>query len=225
MYNCLIVDDEPNAHAVLKHYIAMDTELNIAGQAYNAIEAQSYLDTKNIDIVFLDINMPEITGLQMLKQKNIKASIILTTAYSDYALDGFELGVTDYLLKPIPLNRFINAIQKAKKILLVENLDKFIYFKINGMNMKILYSDILYFESVGNYIKIHTIQKKHLTIGTLSDLENTLNEQDFLRIHKSYIVNNKFLKNTSNKTSITINENTIPIGRTYKGTVVKFMEE
>ncbi len=220
MYNCLIVDDEPNAHAVLKHYIAMDAELQLTAQAYNAAEAKSVLEKQNIDIIFLDINMPEITGIQLLQTNNIKACVILTTAYSEFALEGFDLGVTDYLLKPIPQNRFEAAVQKAKKLLQVENLDRFIMFKINGLNTKFLYSDILYFESVGNYIKIHTVTKPHLIIGTLTELESSLHQNYFVRIHKSYIVNTKLATLQSNKNAVQIKEASLPIGRTYKPIII-----
>ncbi len=224
MYKCLIVDDEPNAHEVIKHYLAQDSELQLTAQAFNAIEAQAILQEKSIDIVFLDVNMPEITGLQLLVQNKINACVILTTAYSEFALDGFDLGVIDYLLKPIPPARFETAIIKAKKLLQVEKLERFIIFKINGLNIKFLYSEILYFESVSNYLKIHTTQKYYLALGTLSDLENNLHHQYFIRIHKSYIVNKTFANLKPNKSAILLQQMELPIGRTFKSAVCSMLQ-
>jgi DNA-binding LytR/AlgR family response regulator len=223
MYNCLIVDDEPMAHKVIEFYCAKDKTLRIAAQAFDAIEAKKYLEESNIEIIFLDINMPEISGLQLLSQIKSNASIILTTAYAEFALDGFELGVTDYLLKPIPEDRFNVAITKAKRHLQSENLNKFIHFKVNGMKIKFLFTDILYFESKGNYLKIITENKSYLTIATLTELEHTLSNKDFIRIHKSYMINTKCLIGITNKEAIKINDTELPIGRTYRMDVLKYM--
>jgi two-component system, LytTR family, response regulator len=225
MHNCLIIDDEPMAHKVIEFYCSRDASLRIIAQAYDAIEAKKVLEEKSIDIIFLDINMPEISGLQFLSQISTNASVILTTAYAEFALDGFEHGVIDYLLKPIPEDRFKIAIAKAKKFLVAENLKKFIRFKINGINTKFLFSDILYFESKGNYVKIVTRNKNYLAISTLAELENSLSISDFIRIHKSFIVNSLFVINAENKDSVQVNEVVLPIGRTYKSTVINFLEQ
>jgi two-component system, LytTR family, response regulator len=225
-YNCLIVDDEAAAHEVLKNYIARLKHLKLAAQAYDAIEAGEVIKAQEIDIVFLDINMPEISGLEFIVTLKDAPKIILTTAYSEYALDAFDLGVVDYLVKPIPFNRFLKCIHK---ILPTENEtsknvdEQSIELKIDGVNKIIQYSDILYFQSLGNYIKIVIGNKSFLTILTMQELEKKLSSKIFVRVHKSFIVPMVQLKNHIAFQNITIASQIIPIGRSYKVVVQKLV--
>jgi two-component system, LytTR family, response regulator len=223
MINCLIVDDEPNAHAVLINYIDRNSKLKLIAQAYSAIEADLLLRDNNIDLIFLDINMPEMTGIEYLKTKQNDAQIILTTAYSDYALDGFNFGVVDYLLKPIPFPRFEQAIEKAKILIEKNKVELFIHFKIDGIKKKFLYSDIIYFQSLGNYVKIVTTSKNYLVIMTLLELEKQLQNNYFVRIHKSYIVPRHIIVEKTHLQKISIAELQIPVGRTYKDIVLEIL--
>jgi two-component system, LytTR family, response regulator len=223
MINCIIVDDEPNAHAVLVNYINRHDALNLVAQAYSAIEAKTLFEDHNIDLIFLDINMPELSGIEYLKSEQIQAQVILTTAYSEFALDGFDLGVADYLLKPIPYPRFEQAIEKTKNLMERNKKEKFIHFKIEGIKKKFLYSEILYFQSLGNYIKIVTPVKSFLLIGTLLELEKELTHNYFVRIHKSFIVPRHTITQKNHLLKINIGTTEIPVGRTYKDIVMEIL--
>jgi DNA-binding LytR/AlgR family response regulator len=221
---CLIVDDEPAAHLVLENYIGKLDQLELVGNAYNAIEGSKFIMSHEIDVVFLDINMPEISGLEFIQTMKNQPSIILTTAYSEYALNAFDLGVIDYLVKPIPLARFLKAINKLTSNGIQSNepsekhaVSKYsIQFRVDGAMQEFKYADILFFQGLGNYIKIITAEKSYLTILTMTDLELQLDESNFMRIHKSYIINTRHLDKTIPKEFVFIGKNTIPIGRSYK---------
>jgi two-component system, LytTR family, response regulator len=226
-YNCLIVDDEEAAHEVLKNYIARLKYLHVTAQAYDAIEAGEIMKQQEIDFVFLDINMPEISGLEFIVTLKNPPKIILTTAYSEFALDAYDLGVVDYLVKPIPFNRFLKCMHK---ILPAENEvsniiteEKSIELKIDGANKVIQYSDVLYFQALGNYIKIVTASKNYLTILTMQELEKKLALKIFVRVHKSFIVPTLKLKQHIGFQKIIIANQEIPIGRSYKVVVQKMV--
>jgi two-component system, LytTR family, response regulator len=226
-YNCLIVDDEEAAHEVLKNYIARLKYLHVAAQAYDAIEAGEIIKQQEIDIVFLDINMPEISGLEFIVTLKNPPKIILTTAYSEFALDAYDLGVVDYLVKPIPFNRFLKCMHKIlpadNKIPTTHREEKSIELKIDGSNKIIQYSDVLYFQALGNYIKIVTASKSYLTILTMQELEKKLASKVFIRVHKSFIVPTLNLKKHVGFQKILIANQEIPIGRSYKVVVQKMV--
>jgi two-component system, LytTR family, response regulator len=226
-YNCLIVDDEDAAHEVLKNYIARLKYLHVAAQAYDAIEAGEIIKQQEIDIVFLDINMPEISGLEFIVTLKNPPKIILTTAYSEFALDAYDLGVVDYLVKPIPFYRFLKCMHKIlpadNKIPVTHTEEKSIELKIDGMNKVIQYSDVLYFQALGNYIKIVTASKNYLTILTMQELEKKLAPKIFVRVHKSFIVPTLQLKQHIGFQKIIIANQEIPIGRSYKVVVQKMV--
>ncbi len=221
---CLIVDDEPAAHIVLENYIGKLDNLQLAGNAYNAIEGSKFLLSQDIDVVFLDINMPEISGLEFIQTMKNQPSIILTTAYSDYALNAFDLGVIDYLVKPIPLARFLKAINKLTSITALQKLNAktqsvdrvSIELKVDGDMKKFNLDDIQFFQGMGNYIKIFTEQKSYLTILTMTDLESQLKNSNFIRVHKSYILNTRYFDNSMPRDFVNIGKHNVPIGRSYK---------
>lgn len=226
IYNCLIVDDEAAAHEVLKNYIARLKYLQLHAQAYDAVEAEEIIKTQQIDIVFLDINMPEISGLEFLVTLKNTPKIILTTAYSEYALDAYDLGVVDYLVKPIPFNRFLKCLHKilpaqneTPKIKEKQTID----LKIDGHTKTIDYSTVLYFQALGNYIKIVTEKKNFLTILTMHELEKKLDTTKFVRVHKSFIVPTEQLKNHIAFQNVIITNQRIPIGRSFKVVVQKLI--
>ncbi len=227
---CLIVDDEPPAHKVLENYINKLDTLELAGNCYNAIEAINEIHQGNIDLVFLDINMPELTGIEMLQTLQDPPIIVLTTAYSEFALDGFELGVTDYLLKPIRFNRFLKSINRAldlsqknsgdaKEHEKASNEEDFFFVKVDGVQHKIWFTDILYIQSKGNFVQLHLGDKKMLTAETLSNMDKKLSPHGFLRVHKSYVINARKVKSIQGN-QLEIEGMKVPIGNSYKQVVL-----
>lgn len=219
---CLIVDDEPPAIKIIENYLGKLKNVEIAGTARNVIEAMEILKHENVDVIFLDINMPEISGMSMLKIMRVLPVVILTTAYSDYALESYEYDVADYLLKPFRFERFVKAVEKARALVkppqpLPEKtpVQDFVEFKVNGTNRKILLDDILYLQSLGNYIKIFTHNKRILSLQTTREMEESLPRKTFVRIHKSYIVNISKISDYSSE-FVFISNAKLPIGKTYK---------
>lgn len=221
---CLIVDDEVLAQDVIEKYIATISTLKLVGRCDNAVEAISFLHNNEVDLLFLDLNMPELSGLDMLKTLANPPKVILTTAYSEYALESYEFGVVDYLLKPIKLERFIKAVnkvveQQALTKVTEETFDdsqaKSIFVKEDHVVYKLDYKDILFIEAYGNYLKMHTIDKVHVIRETLHDMVEKLPDELFQRIHKSYVVSlSKITSMSGNR--IYIDKTELPVGETYK---------
>lgn len=212
---CLIVDDEPPAHKVLQNYIARFESLKLAGNCFNAIEAINFLHKNRIDILFLDIEMPEITGIEMLESLAHPPSVVLTTAYSQFALKGFDLGVTDYLLKPIRFERFAKAVNRIVASLEQSSKEQYIFIKSDGNQHKINFSEMMFLEAFGNYVKIHTPDNVLLTAATLTEMQLILPFAHFIRVHKSHVINSQYIsKITGNQ--IFIGKHIIPIGASYR---------
>lgn len=220
---CIIVDDEPLAHSILEKFIIKLSSLELVHQCNNAFDAMSYLHQHKVDIMFLDINMPDFTGLEMLKTIQNPPQVILTTAYSEYAVESYEYNVVDYLLKPFSFDRFLKAVNKASikkentqdSAEATESKQEFIFLKADKATHKVLLSEILYVEACGNYMKIHLPKKKIMVYEKMHEIEEKLPNDDFIRVHKSFIVAfNKIEKIEGNR--IFIQENKIPIGQTYK---------
>ena len=217
---CIIVDDEPAAHYVLANYIKQNPNLELVFQGYNGIEAMDYLRENRVDLMFLDINMPEISGMELLKILQVHPKTILTTAYSEFALESYDYGVIDYLLKPIYFPRFLKAVDR---FFLTENTinkeDEIIVnsvsVKIDGYFVDIELDQLLYAQSFGNYVKLHTIKRTYLASITTSELEKCLPEKNFMRIHKSYIVALDKIE-TAEKDFVIIKKEKLPIGITYR---------
>ena len=198
MINCIIVDDEPHAIEVLEHYIKQTPHLQLVTAFSNPIEALQLLTQRKIDLVFLDIHMPEISGIDFIKAIQGKTKVILTTAYSEFALEGYELSVVDYLLKPIRLPRFLAAVQKAieqinsqhESASQTEHDDDYIFVKTEskGKLLKINLGDIDFIESMKNYVAIHRGGQKTLVYTSMKDLEDRLPKKQFIRVHKSFII-------------------------------------
>jgi DNA-binding LytR/AlgR family response regulator len=189
----LVVDDEPIARKGIMEYVRQIDYLNAVAQCKSAAEAAGLLQKNKIDLVFLDIQMPKLTGIEFVKALADPPLIIFTTAYSEYALEGFELDVVDYLLKPISFARFLKAAEKAQSYVNARNREvsitpDFFFIKCNGKIEKIIMADVVYIEAMANYVIIHTRQKRYITYLTFSGIEEQLPTQLFVRIHKSYIV-------------------------------------
>lgn len=225
---CLIIDDEPPAQAVLKKYITQVTSLDLIGSCENAIEAISFLQSKPIDLLFLDIQMPGLLGTNFIRTMNNPPKVIFTTAYRKFALEGFELNAVDYLLKPISFDRFITGVNKILQLNLrmnIENPDSsqlehennhpFLYLRSNRKMVKILFDDILFIESLKDYIKVVTNHRTIVSRNSISSLEEMLPKNVFLRIHRSYIVAISKI-DSFNTEVIDIAKRELPIGRLFK---------
>jgi DNA-binding LytR/AlgR family response regulator len=199
MINCFIIDDEQHAIDILMHYISQTPYLHLAGSATNPIEALQIVAEQNIDVVFLDIQMPELSGIDFVKAVGSKTKIILTTAYSEFALESYDLDVVDYLLKPIRLPRFLQAVQKAVKLLRenhpAEGTEKsdeddyiFVKTESKGKLLKINLPDIDYIEGMKNYVAIYQGGRKTLVYTSMKELEERLPHKSFIRVHKSFII-------------------------------------
>ncbi len=199
MINIIIVDDEPLAQDVLETYVEKVPELNLVKKCSNALQANEVLKNENIDLMFLDIQMPQLTGIDFLKTLSNPPLVIFTTAYDNYAIEGFELNALDYLLKPISLERFIKAVNKAmdqielkKKEGIAESIttdSDYIFVKADKKLVKISYGDILYIEGLKDYVIIRMDTSRVITLQTMKSLEDKLPEGIFKRIHRSYIIN------------------------------------
>ncbi|GIQ60884.1 DNA-binding response regulator [Flavobacterium collinsii] len=217
---CIIVDDEPAAHYVLANYIKQNPQLELVFQGYNGIEAMDYLRDHPVDLMFLDINMPEISGMELLKIIPTHPSTILTTAYSEYALESYDYGVIDYLLKPIYFPRFLKAIDRFfatenGKMKTEETVVSSVTVKVDGYFIDIELDQLLFAQSFGNYVKLHTTKRTYLASITTSEFEKCLPEKNFMRIHKSYIVALDKIE-TTDKDFVVIKNERLPIGITYK---------
>ncbi|MFV5685658.1 LytR/AlgR family response regulator transcription factor [Flavobacterium sp. GB2R13] len=217
---CIIIDDEPAAHYVLVNYIKQNPQLELVFQGYNGIEAMDYLRDNKVDLMFLDINMPEITGIELLKIIPTHPKTILTTAYSEFALESYDYGVIDYLLKPIYFPRFLKSVERFfstenSKIKTEEVIVNSVSVKVDGYFIEIELDQLLFAQSFGNYVKLHTLKKTYLASITTTEFEKCLPEKNFMRVHKSYIVALDKIESTE-KDFVIIKKERLPIGITYK---------
>ncbi|MEN1785589.1 MAG: LytTR family DNA-binding domain-containing protein [Bacteroidota bacterium] len=232
--NCIIIDDEPLAINIIKSYCEDIGGLNVVGAFSNPLQSISALQNDAIDLVFLDIEMPQITGIEFVKSIDKKPLFIFTTAYPEYAIDGFDLNAVDYLVKPIPFPRFVTAINRAKELKSLrkrfgktghvssasgneQEVDQFIFVKSDYGNVKIRLEDITYIQGLKDYLKIHvdTDRKPILTLMNFRSIESKLSSNNFVRVHRSFIVNIHKIHSVQ-KSKIIIDDIRIPIGESYK---------
>jgi DNA-binding LytR/AlgR family response regulator len=230
---CLIIDDEPLAASVLENYIQKLKNVELVKICEDALEAVNLIHQNRIDLIFLDIQMPELSGLDFAKSLSNPPSIIFTTAYRNYAVEGFELNALDYLLKPFGFDRFLTAMNKYYKLRSLpqqefnqlstpEKTEQHIFVKENRKMVKIYLKDILFIESLSDYVKIHTKQRNIVTKQLLCYFEQELPSDQFYRIHRSYIISRPQIEAYSNQ-HVEIAGNSIPIGRNYKLRVQDFL--
>lgn len=227
---CVIIDDEPLAVELLEDFVKKVDSLELVSTFNNAIDAVSFINQNNIDLIFLDIQMPHFSGIDFLNTIEKKPLVIFTTAYSDYAVEGFNLGAVDYLVKPIPFHRFLKSVVRAQQISnpaatvqhISENIvapeveQDFMFVRAEYENVKMNFSDILFIEGLKDYVKIYTTDNKFtLTLISLIKLENLLSNKGFSRIHRSYIINIKHVKSIQ-KNKVLISDKRIPISESYK---------
>ncbi|MBU2996252.1 LytTR family DNA-binding domain-containing protein [Cellulophaga baltica] len=213
---CLVIDDEELARALIKSYINDVDFLELEGDFENPLEALQVLKTKKIDLLFLDIQMPEIKGTEFAKIVGGDTKIIFTTAYSEYALEGYELNVVDYLLKPITFTRFLTAVQKVnvETNALPNDTDESITIKSGYDLHKVKYSDINYIKSDSEYVTFYTDGKKIMSLQSLKSLEKTIPSELFIRVHRSYIVNKSKVNSLTGR-DLVLNDTKIPISDSY----------
>lgn len=222
---CLIVDDEPPAIRLLEKYVAKIPFLELEATTTSSIQALSIIEQSNIDLVFLDIQMPELTGLQLSKIIKGKTKIIFTTAYSQFALDSYDVNAVDYLLKPFEFERFYEAVKKVENTFvnqnqvseLPKNTSEYLFVKTDGKNNfeKVYVKEILYIEALKNYVAIHLTGNQIITNNTLKNIEDLLPKSEFIKTHKSFIISLRHITKTDSL-SVYINDKNIPIGDTYK---------
>ncbi|MBW6536796.1 MAG: LytTR family DNA-binding domain-containing protein [Mariniphaga sp.] len=232
--NCLIVDDEPLARELMRSHIQKLDNFEIVAECSDAMKALEALRNHKVDLMFMDIQMPQITGIEFLKTLKHPPQVIITTAYREYALEGFELDVVDYLLKPITFKRFLKSVNKYFLVSFdsfgsVENyspannnVEAFIYVKENKKVLKLHLNDILYIEGLSEYVKIHTPEKRIVTKTSMTSMEEKLQDNDFVRIHKSYIVSLRKIE-AFTSSSIEIEGKELPIGRSFKNKVAQVL--
>lgn len=227
---CLIVDDEPPAREIIRRYIEQVPALQLAGECGNAVQAFTLLQQQSIDLLFLDIRMPQLNGNDFLKALKNPPKVIFTTAYAEYALEGYDLDVIDYLMKPIPFDRFLKSVNKAYQQTIQKNevsaavdekkTDSFVYFRADRKMIKVMLQDILYIESMKDYIKVFTKNGTIITKQSISSVESMLPEKEFIRTHRSFIVASRHIRSFTSEL-IEINNAEIPIGKLFRNTVMK----
>ncbi|HMQ49008.1 MAG TPA: response regulator transcription factor [Saprospiraceae bacterium] len=232
-WTCLIVDDEEPARNLMENYINRLPFLKIVGKCANPLEALAILQTQTVELIFLDIQMPELTGVEFLKTLTQRPKVIFTTAYKEYALEGYELEVVDYLLKPFRFERFLQAVNKATKLLSLERQEHLpntpveepeikavhrdhVLVKSDFKVYRIYFKDILYIESMKEYVAYHTLsQGRILSLGSLKNLEATLPKDQFMRVHKSYMIAQDKVSALEGNTLL-IGKERIPVGANYR---------
>ena len=238
MINCLIVDDEEHAIKNLVHHVNEVPFLNLIASTTNPLKALELVNSQKIDLIFLDIQMPELSGIELIKTIKGRARVILTTAYSEFAIEGFELDVVDYLLKPVAFPRFLQAAQKVLNIITsfnsetganIENTEEGFFFvksEIKGKMLKVNFKEIDYVESLKNYVAIHYNGKKVLALQSLKDIEDRLPSKYFVRIHRSYIVAlNRIAGVEGNMVALKNIKAELLLGETYKASFFERMKD
>jgi two-component system, LytTR family, response regulator len=232
---CIIIEDEPLAQTLLEQHLQQLKNYDLLGKFENPLQALDIIQEKRIDVIFLDINMPGMTGLGLLQTfTDYRPHIVFTTAFPEYAIEAFDYNVVDYLVKPISFERFVKAINKIKDKMILSNIKNqngtnnavnhdikanFIWIKVDKKQMKIYESDIIYIEGMGDYLKIHLVNKTLITHTTMNSLIELLDPKEFVRVHKSYIVRLGAIKSYTIHSLITVNDKEISVGVSYQAKV------
>lgn len=223
--NCLIIDDEPVARNGMEEYVREVDFLNLVAKCENPLKAASYLKEQRIDLLLLDIHMPKLSGIEFLKTLKDPPMAIFTTAYSEYALEGYSLDIIDYLMKPVSFDRFLRAVQKASDFFSLKHQirpveQEYFFIKCDSKYERINFSELLFVESLQNYVVIHTAERKYITYLTLSAVEEQLPQQQFMKIHKSYLIALNKVKAIEGNEVVLHNNHHIPISRALKDEVM-----
>lgn len=228
-FSCILVDDEPPALEILNHYISETPLLVVVKECHHAMAAFEYLQQHRVDLIFLDVQMPRLLGTELLRSLPHAPKVIFTTAYRDYAVEGFELGAVDYLLKPYSFDRFLRAVHKVLDLervpqatpnILANSSDRFLYVRADRKMVKIMVDDIRYIESLKDYVRIFVKDHQIITKQTITALEEMLPENEFVRVHRSFIVALKKV-DSYNHHSLFVNKSELPVGPLYKQEILK----
>ncbi len=232
MIKYLIIDDEHIAHDIVKGYCDLLPNMQLMKNCYDALEAIEYLNNNEVDLIFLDLNMPKLKGFDFLKTLPSPPMVIVTTAYSEYAVEGYELNISDYLLKPFSFERFLKAVnkamgsnsqkQKTSTVIEQDNTIQTIFLRSNKKYTQVIIGNILYAEAAGNYTKVITLNETITIREKISDLLEELPNNDFLQVHKSFMVAKKHIKSIEGN-RIVINDHIIPIGKIYKTNISQLL--
>lgn len=232
MHKFIIIDDEPLAHEIIEEFCTMIPHIQLVGQCYSAIEALQFLSKEKVDFIFLDINMPKLSGLDFLRTLSNPPKVIITSAYKEYAIEGYELNVVDYLLKPIPFDRLVKAVNKVtmeSKDVEVKTISSYqktsserFFVKGDKKHHQIEMTNILFVEAYGNYSKLYLRDEMIVSHEKISNYEALLSDRNFIRVHKSFIIAIDKIKSIEGN-RIIIEEHKIPIGQTYKSNVNKLL--
>lgn len=226
---CIIIEDQPPAQRILKRYIHDYGKLELVGTFSDAIQALEFLKNDHVDLMFLDIHLPKLSGIDFLKALDNPPSVILTTAFPDFALESYDLNVVDYLLKPFSFLRFIKAVSKVQerkaKDSTVKNIVEPIYIKSGHEYHKVEIENILFIHSDRDYTEVHTKDNKYLSGESLKYWEEFLAENKFIRVHKSYLINENHIRKVRSSEIEMVSENVLPIGRVYKENVSRFLKK
>jgi two-component system LytT family response regulator len=242
MIHCLLVDDEPGALDILSHYVSKTPFLHQVAACLGPVEALEKVYTEKVDLIFLDIHMPELSGMDFIRLLKGRTKVILTTAYSQYALEGYEYDVVDYLLKPIPFDRFLQAARKAQDLLALpaasaasaagstpdvptESADDSVFVKVDSRMQRVRFADILFVEGLGNYVTIHTPTGKLVTLLTMKEVEERLPAGKFMRVHRSYILALDKVQYIEGNQVFLDKKTAVPLGETYRAAFFKTLEE
>ncbi len=222
MINCLIVDDEPLAQEILESYVRESKELQLIKKCSTAFEAFEILHNQQIDLLFLDVKMPGLSGIDFIRSLKNPPAVIFTTAYSEYAVASYDLDAVDYLLKPITSERFNKSLNKFLKQKSADATDQksYTYFKVSGKLMKVMHNELFYAQSIKDYVILYTKTGNHIVHMTMKYLCEQLPNKDFSRVHRSYLVNLGFITIVG-KNKISLNEIEIPLGESYKNEVLR----
>jgi DNA-binding LytR/AlgR family response regulator len=226
--NCVVIDDEPLAREGLVNYIGKIDFLNFIGEGNNPTDLFGLEKNQSLDLIFMDIQMPVMSGIEYLKSTKNRPMVILTTAYPSYALEGFELDVLDYMVKPITFNRFYKGANKAKDYFTMDRIDNdvthskavqdYFFVKCDSVFEKIFYADVEYVQALQNYVVIYTAERKYMTLISMKRMEELLGTNNFIRVHKSYLAAVNKIRSVE-KTRIQLTHSTIPLSRNYKEVV------
>lgn len=223
--NCIIVDDDEMSRAIVRHFVEQTQFLTLVGICTDAIQAANTLQTTSVDLIFLDVEMPEMTGMELVKSLTSKPQVVIISSRADYAVEAFEYSISDYLVKPISYARFLKAVEKVRESFEAHSNNSGIqsqdlYIKTDAKIVKITLKELLYVEALADYVILHTGNARYIVHSTMKGIEKKLSDGSFVRIHRSYIINTDKIESIEDL-SVVINKKYIPIGASYKDTFLK----
>jgi len=220
--NCIIVDDEEISRNIITHFVEQTDGLNLLKICLDAVEAANFLQNSQVDLILLDIEMPGMSGLELIKSIPSKPAVVIITSKAEHAVEAFEYSVSDYLVKPVSYSRFLKAINKVKRqpVIISAEGNKDLYVKTDSKIIKIILKDLLYVEALADYVILHTTLQKHVVHSTMKGIEKRLSGSEFMRIHRSFIINVEKVESIEDL-SVVINNKFIPIGASYKEIFMK----